>query len=111
MMLGFSGEPCHFSPFYRDGRSPCHCRVTLPDNETSPIIPVSKPSKSPAAKIAAHPFIVKWEKKKKIGYAPGPRVGCTMAAWTIRAMGILFGGVTDEDTTEESLSSVYHNDM
>ena len=34
-----------------------------------------------------------------------------MAAWTTRAMGILFGGVTDEDTNEETLESIYHNDL
>jgi hypothetical protein len=26
-------------------------------------------------------------------------------------MGILFGGVTDEDTSEETLESVFHNDL
>ena len=26
-------------------------------------------------------------------------------------MGVLFGGVTDEDTNEETLESVFHNDM
>lgn len=26
-------------------------------------------------------------------------------------MGVLFGGVTDEDTSEETLESVFHNDL
>ncbi|KAL5531468.1 hypothetical protein ACEPAG_4345 [Sanghuangporus baumii] len=34
-----------------------------------------------------------------------------MALWNPRGMGVLFGGVTDEDTNEETLESVYHNDL
>ncbi|KAL5492045.1 KEL3_1 [Sanghuangporus weigelae] len=64
-----------------------------------------------SVKNANRPFTVRWEKRKKFGYAPGPRVGCTMALWNTRGMGVLFGGVTDEDTNEETLESVYHNDL
>jgi hypothetical protein len=34
-----------------------------------------------------------------------------MALWAAKGMGILFGGVTDEDTDEESLVSVFHRDL
>ena len=62
-------------------------------------------------KATSMPFEAKWERRKKTGYAPGKRVGCTMAIWPTRQMGVLFGGVTDEDTNEETLTSVYHSDM
>lgn len=56
---------------------------------------------------------LKWEKRKRAStaYAPSLRSGCTMAAWSAKSMGILFGGVTDEDTGEETLESVFHNDL
>ncbi|KAM0787659.1 hypothetical protein ACM66B_003723 [Microbotryomycetes sp. NB124-2] len=53
----------------------------------------------------------KWEKRKKVGYAPSLRSGCTMALWQAKNMGVLFGGVSDEDKDEETLESVFHNDM
>ena len=31
--------------------------------------------------------------------------------WAAKNMGVLFGGVTDEDTSEETLESVFHNDL
>lgn len=34
-----------------------------------------------------------------------------MALWATKNMGVLFGGVTDEDTSEETLESVFHNDL
>ena len=34
-----------------------------------------------------------------------------MALWPAKAMGIMFGGVTDEDKHEETLESVFHNDL
>ncbi len=34
-----------------------------------------------------------------------------MTAWPAKEMGILFGGVTDEDTGEETLESVFWNDL
>ncbi|KAJ7632602.1 galactose oxidase [Roridomyces roridus] len=44
-------------------------------------------------------------------YAPSLRSGCTMALWNAKSTGILFGGVTDEDTGEETLESVFWNDL
>lgn len=57
------------------------------------------------------PLVVKWERRKKPMYAPSLRSGCTMSLWSAKNTGILFGGVTDEDTHEETLESVFWNDM
>ncbi|KAI0765888.1 hypothetical protein BD413DRAFT_481708 [Trametes elegans] len=64
-------------------------------------------------KSSADPLTLKWEKRKKpsTAYAPSLRSGCTMALWSAKNMGILFGGVTDEDTSEETMESVFHNDL
>ncbi|KAJ7109361.1 hypothetical protein C8R44DRAFT_833876 [Mycena epipterygia] len=61
----------------------------------------------------ADPFTVKWERRKRpsTAYAPALRSGCTMTLWTAKNTGILFGGVTDEDTGEETLESVFWNDL
>ncbi|KAI0078590.1 galactose oxidase [Panus rudis PR-1116 ss-1] len=66
-----------------------------------------------SGKLPKDPLIVKWEKRKKssTAFAPSLRSGCTMALWSAKNMGILFGGVTDEDTGEETLESVFHNDL
>lgn len=65
------------------------------------------------AKITSEALTVKWERRKKpsTAYAPSLRSGCTMALWPAKGMGILFGGVTDEDTSEETLESVFWNDL
>lgn len=34
-----------------------------------------------------------------------------MSLWQAKNTGILFGGVTDEDTNEETLESAFHNDL
>lgn len=92
-------------------------RISLPTNDAHPDAQSnvksteSKSTNKGKKSSSGHPFSIKWERRKKVGYAPEKRVGCTMTLWPSRLMGILFGGVTDEDTTEESLSSVYHNDM
>ncbi|SGY45982.1 BQ5605_C001g00367 [Microbotryum silenes-dioicae] len=52
---------------------------------------------------------LKWEKRKKVGYAPTPRSGCTMALWSPKNMGVLFGGVSDEDKDEETLDSTFYS--
>ncbi|KAI0948095.1 hypothetical protein AcW1_009694 [Taiwanofungus camphoratus] len=64
-------------------------------------------------KPLAEPLTMKWERRKRpsTAFAPSLRSGCTMAPWQARNMGILFGGVTDEDTSEETLESVFHNDL
>jgi len=57
------------------------------------------------------PKQIKWDRRKKTGYAPSLRSGCTMALWQARNMGILFGGVYDEDKGEEGMESVFYNDL
>lgn len=57
------------------------------------------------------PLTLKWERRKKPAYAPSLRSGCTMTLWQAKSMGILFGGVTDEDNSEETLESVFWNDL
>jgi hypothetical protein len=61
----------------------------------------------------ADPLILKWERRKRTStsYAPSLRSGCTMALWPSKNTGVLFGGVTDEDTHEETLESVFWNDL
>ena len=34
-----------------------------------------------------------------------------MTLWAAKSIGIMFGGVTDEDKHEETLESVFHNDL
>lgn len=64
-------------------------------------------------KPPAEPITLKWERRKRsaTAFAPSLRSGCTMAMWSAKNMGILFGGVTDEDKNEETLESVFHNDL
>ncbi|KAJ8502566.1 hypothetical protein ONZ45_g11637 [Pleurotus djamor] len=60
-----------------------------------------------------NPLVVKWERRKRpsTAYAPTLRSGCTMALWNAKGTGVLFGGVTDEDTNEETLESHFWNDL
>lgn len=54
----------------------------------------------------------KWEKKRKVGgFSPSLRSGTTMATWTLRGMGIMFGGVFDDEADEEHMTSVFYNDL
>ncbi|TFY62977.1 hypothetical protein EVJ58_g3529 [Rhodofomes roseus] len=64
-------------------------------------------------KSSAEPLSLKWEMRKRAttAYAPSLRSGCTMALWAAKNIGVLFGGVTDDDTSEETLESVFHNDL
>lgn len=52
---------------------------------------------------------VRWERRKKSGFAPSPRVGCSMVYH--KGRGVLFGGVYDTDETEESLESDFFNNL
>lgn len=65
------------------------------------------------SKSTADPLKLKWERRKRpsTAYAPSLRSGCTMTTWAARSTGVLFGGVTDEDTSEETLESVFWNDL
>ncbi|KAN0085624.1 hypothetical protein V8E55_006758 [Tylopilus felleus] len=59
------------------------------------------------------PLTLKWEKRKTASSAhtPTPRAGCTMALWSAKGTGVMFGGVTDEERGEERLESVFWNDL
>ncbi|TGZ78667.1 galactose oxidase [Ascodesmis nigricans] len=53
---------------------------------------------------------IRWERRKKPTNAPNPkRVGVTMAHH--KGRGIMFGGVWDANETDESLESVFFNDL
>ncbi|KAJ7685173.1 galactose oxidase [Mycena polygramma] len=64
-------------------------------------------------KSPSNPLVVKWERRKRpsTAYAPALRSGCTMTLWPAKNTAVLFGGVTDEDTGEETLESVFWNDL
>lgn len=66
-----------------------------------------------SSKTKFEPLVVKWERRKRpsTAYAPALRSGATMALWVAKGMGVLFGGVTDEDSDEETLKSVFWNDL
>ena len=44
---------------------------------------------------------LKWERRKRVGYAPSLRSGCSMTHWASKGMGVLFGGVLDEEKDED----------
>jgi hypothetical protein len=66
-----------------------------------------------SGKTKFDPLVAKWERRKRPStmYAPALRSGSTMAIWAAKGMGVLFGGVTDEDSDEETLKSVFWNDL
>ncbi|KAG2117421.1 galactose oxidase [Suillus cothurnatus] len=69
-------------------------------------------SQSPSpSTVSSDPLGLKWEKRKKLSFAPHIRSGCTMALWSAKGIGVMFGGVTDDDRDEESLESVFWNDL
>lgn len=55
----------------------------------------------------------KWEKRRTVNssHVPSPRAGATMALWSARGMGIMFGGVTDVEHDEEGMESVFWADL
>lgn len=52
---------------------------------------------------------LRWERKRKQGWQPTPRVGCSMQLH--KGRGFLFGGVYDLDETEETLRSEFYNTL
>ena len=54
---------------------------------------------------------LKWERRKKSGYVPSLRSGCSMTHWAAKSMGVLFGGVLDEENEEEDMTSTFYNDL
>ncbi|KAI6025552.1 galactose oxidase [Pisolithus marmoratus] len=55
----------------------------------------------------------KWEKRRvpSSAHVPSPRAGATMALWSARGMGVMFGGVTDVERDEEGMESVFWADL
>ncbi|KAG6848999.1 hypothetical protein H0H93_012084 [Arthromyces matolae] len=74
-------------------------------------IPALTESATGKSKNSTSPLTAKWERRKRPSYAPSIRSGCTMTLWANKNTGILFGGVTDEDRHEETLESVFWNDL
>ncbi|KAG5641320.1 hypothetical protein DXG03_005489 [Asterophora parasitica] len=68
-------------------------------------------STSKIQKASAEALCIRWERRKRPSYAPSIRSGCTMTLWPAKNTGIMFGGVTDEDRHEETLESVFWNDL
>lgn len=85
--------------------------LALPDPNAA--TEASASSSSSTSKKKATGLIAKWARRKRpsTSYAPALRSGCTMTAWPAKNTGIMFGGVTDEDTDEETLTSVFWNDL
>lgn len=52
---------------------------------------------------------IRWERRRKQGFQPSPRVGCSMVHH--KGRGVLFGGVYDYEETEESLESQFYNEL
>lgn len=92
-------------------------RITLPSiGDPSPApktVNTLQKSSSKAPGKSLTQLTIKWERRKRASdaYSPSLRSGCTMTLWAAKGMGILFGGVTDEDTNEETLESVFWNDL
>lgn len=60
-------------------------------------------------KMSSNTSAIRWDRKKRQGFQPSPRVGCSMVPH--KGRGVLFGGVYDFEETEESLESNFYNDV
>lgn len=60
-------------------------------------------------KMKADPKGIRFERRRKQGFNPSPRVGCSMVFHKNR--GIMFGGVYDYDEGEESIDSQFYNSL
>ncbi|KAI9462684.1 galactose oxidase [Russula earlei] len=96
---------------YTKGKRPVG--VMLDDTWLLRLVLASTPESSGSGKTKFDPLIVKWERRKRpsTAYTPALRSGATMALWAAKGMGVLFGGVTDEDSDEETLKSIFWNDL
>ncbi|KAJ3992633.1 galactose oxidase [Lentinula boryana] len=83
-------------------------QLSLPDASSS-----ASNSAEPSSSKKKLDLVIKWERRKRpsTAYIPALRSGCTMTAWQVKEMGVMFGGVTDEDTNEETLESLFWNDL
>ncbi|KAJ3979502.1 galactose oxidase [Lentinula detonsa] len=85
-------------------------QLSLPDASSSGS---NSNSAEPSSSKKKLDLVIKWERRKRpsTAYIPALRSGCTMTAWQVKEMGVMFGGVTDEDTNEETLESLFWNDL
>ncbi|RKP29468.1 galactose oxidase [Metschnikowia bicuspidata] len=60
-------------------------------------------------KMKADPKTIRFERRKKQGFQPSPRVGCCMVPHKNR--GIMFGGVYDFEESTEDLASQFYNTL
>lgn len=60
-------------------------------------------------KMKADPKGIRFERRRKQGFNPSPRVGCSMVFHKNR--GILFGGVFDFEESEEQIDSEFYNNL
>lgn len=60
-------------------------------------------------KMKADPKAVRFERRRKQGFTPSPRVGCSLVYHKNR--GIMFGGVYDYDESEEQIESEFYNNL
>ncbi|EGW32598.1 uncharacterized protein SPAPADRAFT_139179 [Spathaspora passalidarum NRRL Y-27907] len=60
-------------------------------------------------KMKSEPNAIRFERKRKQGFVPSPRVGCSLVYHKNR--GIMFGGVYDFEESEEQLESEFYNSL
>ncbi|PVH16637.1 uncharacterized protein CXQ87_004932 [Candidozyma duobushaemuli] len=60
-------------------------------------------------KMKADPKGIRFERRRKQGFSPSPRVGCSMVFHKNR--GIMFGGVYDYDESDEKIESQFYNTL
>lgn len=60
-------------------------------------------------KMKADPSAIRFERRRKQGFVPSPRVGCSLVFHKNR--GILFGGVYDYEESEEQIDSEFYNNL
>lgn len=60
-------------------------------------------------KMKADPKAIRFERRRKQGFQPSPRVGCSMVSHKNR--GIMFGGVYDVEESTDNLDSQFYNSI
>lgn len=60
-------------------------------------------------KMKSDPKGIRFERRRKQGFNPSPRVGCSLTFHKNR--GIMFGGVYDYDESEEQIESEFYNNL
>lgn len=60
-------------------------------------------------KMKADPKAIRFERRRKQGFQPSPRVGCSMVSHKNR--GILFGGVYDYEESTDNIDSQFYNTL